>query len=155
MNAAVHVDFTVTSSTLSPISITFLAFINFARLAMNWDCSQATIIALEECSMVLWKQNNIRSDYFFFKPEQSCSPAVTWTPHQSEAFKGWVLPQGVTEDVLHQRVLPTVTFGDAHSGKFLFPWGGRSKIQILFQRAEGDGGTAIPLMDSSGTFYKS
>lgn len=71
MNAAVHVDFTVTSSTLSPISITFLAFINFARLAMNWDCSQATIIALEECSMVLWKQNNIRSDFFFLNQSKA------------------------------------------------------------------------------------
>lgn len=40
---------------LLPISIAFLAFISFARLAMNWDCSQATIMTLEEWSMVFWK----------------------------------------------------------------------------------------------------
>lgn len=53
MNAAVH-DFT---AALLPISITFLAFMSFARLAINWDCSQATIMALEESSMVFWRRD--------------------------------------------------------------------------------------------------
>lgn len=70
MNAAVHVDFTATGSTLLPISITFVAFISFARLAINWDCSQATIMALEECSMVLWRRDceteHRWADFFFF-----------------------------------------------------------------------------------------
>lgn len=39
-----------------PISIAFLAFISLARLAMNCACSQATIMAFQECSIVLWKQ---------------------------------------------------------------------------------------------------
>lgn len=82
MNAAVHVDFTATGSTLLPISITFVAFISFARLAINWDCSQATIMALEECSMVLWRRDceteHRWADFFFFFLDQSRAVLQLW-----------------------------------------------------------------------------
>lgn len=46
-------------------------------------------------------------------------------PYQSEAFQSRMLPHGMIEDILHQWVVfsPTVTFEDAHSGRFPFPWG--------------------------------
>ncbi len=43
-----------------PISMAFLTLIKLARLAMNCDCSQATMIVFSLCSMVFyrWKQSN-------------------------------------------------------------------------------------------------
>lgn len=140
---------------LLPISIAFLAFISFARLAMNWDCSQATIMTLEECSMVLWKWDCKTQCYssscvlfFWNQSSSSCSPAVIWNPHQTETCQGWMLPQGVIEDVLHH-VLSTVTFHDAHSGRFFFPWGWTGN-GIQLQKTWQDNGL---VMDASGVNF--
>lgn len=53
--------------------------------------------------------------------------------YQSEFFQDRMLPHGVIEDVLHQWVIftPTVTFGDAHSGRFLFPCGANMNNETI------------------------
>lgn len=113
-------------SNLLPTSIAFLAFISFARLAISCACSQATIMIFQESSIVLWKQRVEMTlwNYISWQRVLNCARYQD-NPHQSEFFQDRMLPHGVTEDVLHQRVVLSlaVTFGDAHCRRFLFPWG--------------------------------
>lgn len=54
------------------------------------------------------------------RPQSTGGSQTQSHPHQSEALEGRMLPQGVVEHILQQRVpFPlTVTFEDAHSEGF-------------------------------------
>lgn len=123
-----------------PISMAFLVLISFARLAINCDCSQATIILFHEWSIVAWKQwaeTSCVSFPIYSETWLHLLPSSAWLcqsthvfrkpthAYRSEFLQDRMLPQGVVENVLNQWVSLslTVTFGDAHSGRFIFPWG--------------------------------
>lgn len=76
-----------------PISNAFLVLISFARLAMNCDCSLATIMQFQECSIVLWKQwaetssisftnYTVKCDYISWHWVLNCAGAHLYSWHQ-------------------------------------------------------------------------